>query len=223
MSDFSSVLWTQFWQVTVVAVIVLIAVRLLAKDKPHLAHVLWAIVLIKCITPPFFSSPTSPFSWWAADHFTAKVIQLIDAELLGEIEMVVDPPSSVIINAPGLNLWRNDGDVSRSVVSVPPAPAVSEKPVAVNWKCVLISLWLVGSIVCLLWQSCRLLRLKLRLKRTELPVSPEVEALVNKLSAQLKLKRKIRVLITTASIGPAVIGLFRPRICLLYTSPSPRD
>ena len=46
MNEISTLLWTQFWQVTVVAIIVLIAVKLLAKDKPHLAHVLWAIVLI---------------------------------------------------------------------------------------------------------------------------------------------------------------------------------
>ena len=61
MNQISSLLWTQVWQVTAVAILVLIAVKLFAKDKPHLAHVLWAIVLIKCITPPIFSSPTSPF------------------------------------------------------------------------------------------------------------------------------------------------------------------
>ena len=214
MNEISTLLWTQFWQVTVVAIIVLIAVKLLAKDKPHLAHVLWAIVLIKCITPPFFSSPTSPFSWWAADHSAAQVVQPIGAELIGEIELAADSPNSVIINAPGLNLCRNDGKISRSAVGVPPAPTFFEKPVAANWKRVVITVWLLGSAVCLLWQSYGLLRLKLRLKRTELPASPEIEALVNKLSAQLKLKRKVRVLITTASIGPAVIGLFRPRILL---------
>ena len=36
MNEISTLLWTQFWQVTVVAIIVLIAVKLLAKDKPHL-------------------------------------------------------------------------------------------------------------------------------------------------------------------------------------------
>ena len=214
MNQISSLLWTQVWQVTAVAILVLIAVKLFAKDKPHLAHVLWAIVLIKCITPPIFSSPTSPFSWWAADRSTAKVVQPIDAELIGEIETVAESPNTVTLNAPGLNLRRKEGEVSRSAVTVPPAPPVSEKPVAVNWKRVLFGVWLLGTAFCLLWQSCRLLRLKFRLKRTELPASPEIEAIVRKLSAQLKLKRKVKVLITTASIGPAVIGLFRPKILL---------
>ena len=214
MNQISSLLWTQVWQVTAVAILVLIAVKLFAKDKPHLAHVLWAIVLIKCITPPIFSSPTSPFSWWAADRSTAKVVQPIDAELIGEIETVAESPNTATLNAPGLNLWRKEGEVSRSAVTVPPAPPVSEKPVAVNWKRVLFGVWLLGTAFCLLWQSCRLLRLKFRLKRTELPASPEIEAIVRKLSAQLKLKRKVKVLITTASIGPAVIGLFRPKILL---------
>ena len=62
MIDIAPVLWTQIWQVTAVAAIVFLAVKLLAKDKPHLAHVLWALVLIKCITPPIFSSHISPFS-----------------------------------------------------------------------------------------------------------------------------------------------------------------
>ena len=61
--DVFALLVAQTWQVAVVAVLAWIAVRILATDRPHLAHAIWALVLIKCMVPPVMSSPVSPFSW----------------------------------------------------------------------------------------------------------------------------------------------------------------
>ena len=61
--DLFTLLVAQTWQVAILAIFAWIAVRLFAKDRPHLAQALWALVLIKCIVPPVLSSPTSPFSW----------------------------------------------------------------------------------------------------------------------------------------------------------------
>ena len=61
--DVFGLLIAQTWQVAVVAVLAWIAVRILATDRPHLAHAIWALVLIKCMVPPVMSSPISPFSW----------------------------------------------------------------------------------------------------------------------------------------------------------------
>ena len=58
--------WSQIWQVTAVIVIVGAIVRVLCKRRPHLAHVLWMLVILKCLTPPLWSSPTSLFSWLQA-------------------------------------------------------------------------------------------------------------------------------------------------------------
>ncbi|MEE8452051.1 MAG: hypothetical protein V3R99_09060, partial [Thermoguttaceae bacterium] len=55
--------WTQAWQVTALIVVVALATRLLARNRPHLAHILWLIVLIKCVTPPVFSSAGGVFCW----------------------------------------------------------------------------------------------------------------------------------------------------------------
>ena len=213
MIEIASLFWTQIWQVTAVAAMVFGVVKFAAKDKPHLAHMLWALVLIKCITPPIFSSHISPFSWMSADAITTNVVQPIDTDLTAEIETVVES-GKVTIDAPGLNLWQIDREAHRSVVSIAPNLRVSDKPVAVNWKQFVIGGWLFGSAICLFWQACRFMQLKLQTKRTELQPSPEIEALVSSLSARLGLKGKVKTLITSTSIGPAVVGLFRPKILL---------
>ena len=53
----------QTLQVTLLAGIVLALTKFFTKDRPHLAHALWALVLLKCLLPPIIASPTSVFSW----------------------------------------------------------------------------------------------------------------------------------------------------------------
>ena len=57
------VAWAQFWQITIVAAVVAIVVRLFCQHRPHLAYLLWMLVIAKCIIPPVWSSPTGIFSW----------------------------------------------------------------------------------------------------------------------------------------------------------------
>ena len=53
--------WAQLWQVTVLIVAVGLLVRVLCRRRPHLAYVLWMVVIVKCLTPPLWSSPTGVF------------------------------------------------------------------------------------------------------------------------------------------------------------------
>ena len=55
--------WTQTWQVTALIVGVAVLARTLARNRPHLAHVLWLVVLVKCVTPPLWTSPSGIFCW----------------------------------------------------------------------------------------------------------------------------------------------------------------
>ena len=55
--------WSQLWQVTAVAVVVAVLVHAFGRRRPHLAYLLWLLVIIKCVTPPLWSSPTGVFSW----------------------------------------------------------------------------------------------------------------------------------------------------------------
>ena len=64
----SRIAWPAFWQISVLIVLVGVVGALLCRRRPHLAYALWIVVLVKCITPPVWSSPTGVFSWLTAEH-----------------------------------------------------------------------------------------------------------------------------------------------------------
>ncbi len=39
----------QTWQVAVLASLVWVILRVIGRDRAHLAHLLWALVLVKCL------------------------------------------------------------------------------------------------------------------------------------------------------------------------------
>ena len=52
MTEWMPVLMAQAWQVTLLIVLVAAINRWAGKSRPHLAHALWLVVLVKCVTPP---------------------------------------------------------------------------------------------------------------------------------------------------------------------------
>ena len=62
MNDFLHMLWTQTWQIAVLAVTVALCTRMFARNRPHLAHGLWLLVLVKCVTPPMWGHSLGVFS-----------------------------------------------------------------------------------------------------------------------------------------------------------------
>ena len=56
-------LWSQFWQVTAVVLIVAAVSATACRRRPHMAYLLWMLVVVKCLTPPLWSSPGGAFSW----------------------------------------------------------------------------------------------------------------------------------------------------------------
>ena len=63
MSDhLLALITTHVWQITALAIVVAVVVKLAAKNRPHLAHALWVLVLIKCVTPPLWGHSLGVFS-----------------------------------------------------------------------------------------------------------------------------------------------------------------
>ena len=62
MNNLLSLLMTQSWQIAALAMIVAVVVKLAARNRPHLAHALWILVLIKCVTPPVWGHSLGVFS-----------------------------------------------------------------------------------------------------------------------------------------------------------------
>ena len=69
------ILW-HLVQVTIVALLVWPLARFAAKKNAHVAHLLWALVLIKCVTPPLIAAPTSPFCWIGQSGGSAAAIEM---------------------------------------------------------------------------------------------------------------------------------------------------
>ena len=53
---------TQAWQIGLLAAIVAIVTGMFARNRPHLAHAMWMLVLIKCIIPPVWGHSLGFFS-----------------------------------------------------------------------------------------------------------------------------------------------------------------
>jgi hypothetical protein len=49
--------WTQAWQLAALAGLVALVVKLACRRRPHLAYLLWMLVVLKAVTPPLWSSP----------------------------------------------------------------------------------------------------------------------------------------------------------------------
>ncbi|MBC7967531.1 MAG: M56 family metallopeptidase, partial [Fuerstia sp.] len=76
----------QAWQITALATVVAVVVKVAAKNRPHLAHALWVLVLIKCVTPPLWGHSLGVFS-----QLQARLVPNESAALPD----VIDPPASV--------------------------------------------------------------------------------------------------------------------------------
>ena len=73
-NDLLGLAWAQFWQVTVLIVAVGFATHLVCRRRPHLAYVLWLLVILKCVTPPLWSSPAGVFSWASGVRRAAEAL-----------------------------------------------------------------------------------------------------------------------------------------------------
>ncbi len=224
ISSLGTLAWAQLWQVTAVAVAVWILVRLVGRKRPHLAYLLWLLVLVKAVTPPIWSSPAGVFSWAGL-----QVIGQPEAEPPPD---AADTPRQEVL--PGVAGDREPASAAEPerlggtgilpVLStgmgetpVPPAlPTVAT---------VLAIVWLCGAAGYLAIAARRRLTWGLALRRSG-PAGENLEALVADLSRRLATKKNVRVRATSEPLGPLVVGVFRPVILLpetLVTNKSPAD
>jgi uncharacterized protein (TIGR03067 family) len=194
--------WSQLWQVTAVIVLVAVLARLARGSFPHLAYGLWMLAVIKCLTPPLWSSPTGVFCWALA------------REQVASPGTPVARPSQAGANerAKQVTDLRHPTDATSAVCS-PIAPARRDwSPTAIllaGWAAITAS---CAAVVAALRSRCVA---RLRLKGCAVPA--HVSSIVSRLAARLGLRQAIRVLVTGEPIGPAVFGVLRPTLVLPRT------
>jgi beta-lactamase regulating signal transducer with metallopeptidase domain len=53
----------QVVQITILVCVVWTVTQTITRRHAHLSYALWLVVLLKCVTPPIWSSPVGAFSW----------------------------------------------------------------------------------------------------------------------------------------------------------------
>ncbi|MES1213761.1 MAG: M56 family metallopeptidase [Singulisphaera sp.] len=193
--------WVQLWQVAAAAILVGAVTRFFCERRPRLAYALWMLVVVKAIVPPVWSSPTGLFSWALAAIETRQ-----DGPTVKPFEMATtsDPVASgtkgVVAKA------RNVAAAVGNVVDRPKDKSV--------FALIAFCLWLVGllvGVVCVLSQQ---IRSAILVRRSSLLPDESYPAVVLDLSSRLGIRPKVGLLITSNPIGPAALGLLRPKIVL---------
>lgn len=192
--------WSQMWQVTLLILVVALATRLFAKDRAHLAHLLWLVVLIKCLTPPVCASPGGVFSrmeaWFSDEPAVAAV---------APDELIVSIGSPLETEAAPRRLAR----------AVPPEAVGfdwTEYVEIVLWAFILS--WPVGVVLTATVFTWRWTAAVRRIHRSSRAADSEIQQLFTVLQRRLKIRRRVRLLITESPFGPAVVGTFRPTVVL---------
>lgn len=204
--DFVRIGVLQAWQVTLLIAVVWLLVRFWGSNRPHLSHLLWVMVLVKCLTPPLWSSPVSGFSWLQTSLHTPATE--VEADLL----LQPIPPASGLASLDDFDGVVVDAQPVPDGV-FPASPEESATGVVTPWG-VLGTLWAIGFGLVFSATAYRRISCRRRLQRASSCAAPELEQLVTELASRLGLRRQVRLQVTTSQVGPAVIGLFRPIILL---------
>jgi beta-lactamase regulating signal transducer with metallopeptidase domain len=198
-NDWLLVAWTQVWQVTVLIVTVAIMVRLVATNRPQLAFALWLIVFLKCVTPPLWSSPTGAFCWMqlsqttiAQDSPTALAVTVLPA----------DATTTTSHDDSGILPTDGDGPTWYWCFRLL-SPVV-----------LLTTIWATGGVAVFAVIAVRRRRIAKLIRRADTGANTPYAAMFADLTCRLRIHRRIRLLVTEGSVGPAVLGFIRPTVLL---------
>src|SRR5580704_1131618 len=204
MSTVAELRWTQFWQTSVVALAAGVIAWAFCRRKPHLAYLVWMVVIAKCLTPPLWSSPTGAFSWAMKTRSATEPTR--------------SPANNTALGA------RPVGPIAAS------APAPITQHVALSdqintdrtfaWPTATTTLgiiWLAGALAFATFMAWNLKRASRRLKRTALPLDPTLLDQSNDCARRLALRKRVRFVVTSAPVGPAAYGILRPVVVLPHS------
>ncbi|MBC8876935.1 MAG: hypothetical protein H8E44_46495 [Planctomycetes bacterium] len=217
---------THAWQVTALIVLTAVVIRLFARNRPHLAFVLWLLVLVKCVTPPVWSSPSGVFSWLQPSRTAATATAQLQPDNVENGEEHGFGPATVMArfdrSPMPVREWRNltphprDRE-GKSLVATDsaghPSPVSHISSIEQIVVAVLVT-WLSGAALIVLVAVFRYLSFWWRLNRHGCVLESRLTDLIRDLSRRLKVRRSVRLLVSTGRVGPAVIGVLRPTVLL---------
>ncbi|NQV24783.1 MAG: M56 family metallopeptidase [Rhodopirellula sp.] len=218
-SEFIPVALAQLWQVTLLILVVAAVNRWFTQRRPHLSHLLWLVVLVKCVTPPLWSSPGGVFCWLQSEVPIGTTVAT-DAELssvawkelldVGTVtvfdsEVSSDEFAGVILDDVEADELLHNANVFKS-------PDTDVVPTEVG--VVSLVVWLTVSLLVLVGVTVRWLSFWRLVRSSSQRESPELVLLLESLSRQLGVRRRVRLIVTESLVGPAVIGFFRVTVLI---------
>ncbi len=215
MTTFAELCWSQFWQVTCLVVIVAMLSRKVFRNRPHLSYLLWMLVVVKCLTPPIWSSPLGMFSFWESSELSwrdklpnQEQSRLSTESLQGEMETEENAKpvfQSSLHDGPqiarsdyaieSLSGWLHRQKQDANVVTA----------IAIVWA---LGIIVLGGTLIIRWISF------LRSIAGLSDPPDDLHRAVNELRQHLGMRRKIRIIITSYPTVPAAFGIWRPTIVI---------
>lgn len=201
LHTYSQMALVQIAQVSVVAIATLLIVRFL-KRRPHLAHALLLVVLIKCIIPPVITSPLAVVGQiWSPEQ----------REVIGATNVVQESEIRTASSKQPF-LRRVDSPSNVEAETQVSAPATNTK--SPSLASFLLGIWLVGALVVSALAMVKLTRGWRLIRQTLNPASGKLLELFEATANGLGITRPVRLLVASKHFGPFSHGVFSPVVVL---------
>ena len=224
LDGLTNVLWTQLWQITLLIPVAIGIVRFACRGRSHLAYVILLTVLVKCLVPPLWSSPTGMFSW--ASH-----VMGIGEETpqVAPVQAVEEAPSAIAPPAWPQSATENGGlihqEPPRPDSNIPTKGAQSETPSSQNtsnstihWGQVglvaLLASWVCGTVGVVGYLLAKRIYLERFHDDTRVDTKAELLSIVSECAIALDLRHRPDLVVTTHPTIPFVVGWWSPRLVL---------
>ena len=186
ITQITSYIWIQSWQIAVLVVIIAAASLALNKRSAHVRYLLWLIVLAKCLVPPLFTIPLAVLP----QEKPAMVLETMDTSA-GE--------SSTLLSAkPATGLM----------------PTLTERSASLTIRQYLGFGWFLCAAAFVLAASIKAARTNLWLRRERKPLPGELQTRITASLANMEIAIVPKVWLVDGIGQPFVWGLLRGSIYL---------
>ena len=218
-TEFIPIAIVQLWQVTLLILVVAVLSRWFSRRRPHLSHLLWLVVLIKCVTPPLWASPGGVFCWIQPEQqIESPFVENVEWTPVAWDEMLEVENASTMISelsdAPFAGVHLDEAAEAELTAASSVVEPPFDQPFGDRVGNATLVAWAVISGLVLLGVTIRWLRFWRMVRSSPRRDSPELDTMLQTLSKQLGVRRRVRLLVTESLVGPAVVGFFRVTVLI---------
>ncbi len=239
LDGLTNVLWTQLWQLTLLIPLAIGLVRFACRGRSHLGYVILLAVLVKCLVPPLWSSPTGVFSW--ASHalgigngeVTPLAVPVV-APAARPTAVVKTTASSSVSEAATPAVSTSETPILEESVdskqmptqALSPSPQLPEatesaalrSAASIHWGQVglaaLLASWVCGTVGVVGYLLAKRIYLERFHDDTRVDTKAELLSIVSECAIALDLRHRPDLVVTTHPTIPFVVGWWSPRLVL---------